>query len=297
MSAYVDGVLKGSTTATFTGNFSSANPFILGNYTSGSYYYNGYMDEVAIWSRSLAANEVAQLYQRGASRIKFQVQSCSTAAACATSPGWVGPDGTSATYFSELNNNSPQMYPFNSLFQASLSGLPNLTFANYTNAPSTNRYFQYRAYFESDQATTTLMPEVKSVAVGPTHYDSSSPSVVAKTGVSFNNLSSILQILGANGCSGGSGVLYNLGVGASAASATWYWYNIGTSTWSPASGTAVTASSYAAINSGLSTFGSSVGTGAGTAPGNQTVYLQMFLSSPTGTTPCEIQSLQLMGGY
>jgi len=46
---------------------SSSTPFVIGRlaYDSGSEYFHGSIDEVAIWDRALDADEVAQLYENG----------------------------------------------------------------------------------------------------------------------------------------------------------------------------------------------------------------------------------------
>ena len=246
-------------------------------------YFSGSIDEVALWNKALNTTEVKQLYQRGSSRLKFQVRSCSDNTCTTGSPTWQGPDGTSATYFSELDNMSTQAATPSGTVNATL---PSMTLNTYTSPVGTNRYFQYRTIFESDSSTTTLMPELKSVTVGPNHYDTSAPTVISKTGVSYYSLSSVVQTLGTNGC--GSGVLYNLGVGASYSTATWYWWN-GTA-WASAGGTTATATTYANLtassNAAITAFASTAGIGTGT------VYFKAFLQS-SGTSACELKNLEL----
>jgi hypothetical protein len=99
---------------------------------------NGRMDEAALWNRALSTEEVSDLYRRGANRLLFQVRSCDDSVCSGES--FIGPDGTSATYYTEEMN-------------ASL-GLPTLSL---TNVPD-NRFFQYRTMFESSSAT--LSPEL-----------------------------------------------------------------------------------------------------------------------------------------
>jgi hypothetical protein len=61
---YVDGALKNSETRAFTGNFSSTRPLQMGHYLT-SYYYNGLLDEVAVYKRALSAGEIAGHYSAG----------------------------------------------------------------------------------------------------------------------------------------------------------------------------------------------------------------------------------------
>jgi hypothetical protein len=249
------------------------------NYSGFVSYFNGSLDEVGIWNRSLSATEVQQLYQRGASRVKFQVQSC-TQANCSDGT-WQGPDGTSTSYYSEFDNTSTYNQATNSPSGTVNAGLPSMTFANFaTPTPAPNRYFQYRAILESDSASTTLMPEVKSIAIGPNHYDPSSPSIVGKIGVTVPILSAFTQTLGANGCASAT---YNLGIGSSVASAIWYYWT--GSAWSVAGGATATSSAATAISANLSSF---------PVIGSDTVYFKAFLNS-NGSTPCELSAVQLNG--
>ena len=276
---YVDGVAD-RTVFTPTISAVSTNA-ILGAWNSGSNNrFTGKIDEVAVWNKVLNATEIQQLYQRGASRLKFQVRSCSDSACTTGSPTFKCPDGTSATFFSELFNMSTQSLTPSGTVNATL---PSMALPNYTSPVSSNRYFQYRTIFESDASTLALMPELKSVTIGPTHYDSSAPSVISKAGVSYDSLSNAIQTLGANACS--SGVLYNLGVGVTYSSATWYWWN--GSTWVSVTSPGVAqANDAATIASHANTFGAQAGAG--------TLYFKAYLQS-SGTSACELQNFELDG--
>ena len=254
-------------------------------------YFSGLIDEVAIWSRPLALGEVQQLYQRGAARIKFQVRSCSVATCSGVS--WQGPDGTNGTYFSELENNSAYNTTTNLPSGSVEASLPVLTFASYASpTPAPNRYFQYRAILESDTSTAALMPQVKSISIAPTHYDPTSPTVVGDMGVKISTLTSFAQTLGGGGC---SSVVYNLGVGNTASSASWYWWNsavgpncssAGTGAWCPAGGTTATANSATVVNTNVGAFSAFMTLGS--------AYFKAFLIS-NGTTPCQLKNVQLNG--
>jgi hypothetical protein len=239
---------------------------------AGSPGLSAYMDEVAFWHRKLNANEVKQLYQRGASRVKFQVRTCNDDACSGES--WQGPDGTSSTYFSELNNNTSPLTTNGTVKPT----LPLMTFSNFTSPPSDNQYFQYRLLLESDSATTTLMPEIQSVTVGPIHYDSSSPSIYRNDAIKFSEISSFSESLGANGCPGGIG--YNLSLDKT----NWKYWN-GTA-WVPANGTSAQSNSKAVIAANATTFGTQVGKGE--------VYVKAYLKS-NGTQLCELDDISLSG--
>jgi trimeric autotransporter adhesin len=155
-----------STTYTYTGtygatgvNINGTNIKIGSRYAGDNWFFNGDIDEYAIWTRALSSAEILQLYRRGANRLRFQVRSC-TSATCADNPAFLGPDGTSATFFSELYNNSSQLNRNgNPLVSTAL-----MMFSNFTslNIPS-NQYFQYRATLQTDNVTYS--PDITTVRV------------------------------------------------------------------------------------------------------------------------------------
>ncbi|MBN1888707.1 MAG: DUF11 domain-containing protein [Thermoflexales bacterium] len=110
-------------------------------------YFSGELDEVAVYSRTLSASEVSDHYLRGALRLGFQVRSCDDTG-CTGEP-FTGPGGSEQTLYSELSN-------------AGL-GLPAVAL----DAIPSNRYFQYRAVFSSDEPAYS--PELRRVSVGPDH--------------------------------------------------------------------------------------------------------------------------------
>ena len=60
---YIDGVLVDNDTQTFSNT--SYTGFDVGRYISGSIYFNGRIDELAIWKRGLNSSEVSELYNSG----------------------------------------------------------------------------------------------------------------------------------------------------------------------------------------------------------------------------------------
>jgi hypothetical protein len=181
-SIYVDGRLDANSTTNWTFSASNSEAVEIGRYKNASFStvnFPGLIDEVAIWSRALNADEVKQLYRRGANRIKHQVRTCITAD-CSDNPTWVGPDNTNGTYFSELNNYSNYNYDLGTCAGTSMMrGSPSLLFSCFTNSLSnlsSQRYFQYRAILESDDVSTNCnygagatwcSPELRSVEVKP----------------------------------------------------------------------------------------------------------------------------------
>ena len=267
---YIDGIFCGTAAyRTPTGTFLLS--------VNSSYFWAGYIDEAAIWSRVLSATEIQQLYQRGVSRAKFQIRSC-TLANCSDG-SWKGPDGTAYTFFSELNNTATQsVTPSGNL----LATAPNIVFPSaYTSPIAAGRYVQYRMVLESDTATTTFMPEVRSVSIGPTHYDSTSPYLTTITSVPFANLMNMLDTATIT-CPGG--VTYNI----SPDNTTWYWWN-GSAWVATVNGKDPTTSNSATV----------LNTGAPNpislyqkAP--KFMYVRAFLKS-NGSTACSLTNFQING--
>jgi hypothetical protein len=292
---YVNGVLDSQTTKSGTIR-AETGPLYIGYYNGdawGTGYYSGSLDEFAIWNRTLSAAEVRQLYRRGANQIRYQVRTCASNdcsdQSSTTNLGWKGPDNTAGSYFSELYNTTS-----NVLGGAALTGLPTMNFSNFGSLSlSTNRYFQYRAILESDDANDSCTygssvipcsPELQSVSIGPDHYNASSPTISNNSGEAFDTLSSFAQTLGANGCA--SGVTYNV----SRDNSTWYWWNAGSNAgsgaWATANGTTAQSNAATVMSSNAASFATQVGTG--------TVYFKAFLNS-TGSAACELDNVQAAG--
>jgi len=291
VSIYLNGVYE-SQVAAGAAPVASTSNLLIGNSPVAAHFFNGAIDEVAVWSRALDPKEVLQLYRRGANRIKHQVRIC-TAADCsddASGAHWKGPDGTNQTYFSELNNNTSALDGTGDVMKSP----PSMLFSDFTSPVGTSRYFQYRAILESDDSgtgcdygsgATWCSPELRSVAVDPLHYDSSSPTIVGHTGVSFGSLVKLMETLGAS-CP--AGISYNLGIGADYSSATWYWWdataNAGAGGWGATNGTVTESNDAATINAHAAAFSPTLGVGV--------VYFKAFLKS-SGSSKCELDHLSL----
>jgi hypothetical protein len=283
---FLDGVSQGTATnagcaGTITPNLVAIGSdlnWLESNYdpNAGGSYFAGSIDEVAVWNRVLSSTEVSQLYRRGANRIKYQVKTC-TAVDCSDNPTWTGPDGTNQTYFSELNNNVVQNDGGDlTSSDAVQNTAAKMLFANFPSlALASHRYFQYRAMFASDSASSTLVPSVQSMAGSP-HYSALAPTIFATAGTSFTKLTSFSAVLGGNGCSAGMGfVLSNDG-------STWQYYTAGA--WSASNSSYAQSSTASTINTNTSTF----------PKGSGTVYVKAILNS-NGNTACEIDSITIGG--
>ncbi len=267
---YADGLLVSSDSGTLIPP--SQIGILLSGLGQGGWF--GGIDEMAIWTRELAPGEVAQVYRRGASRLKFQVRSC-TDAACA-GVNWVGPDGTANSYYSELNNNTAAMGSNGRV----LPGLPKMRFSDFSGGLVAVRYFQYRAILESDEPTSALGPELKSVTLGPTLFDSSSPAVIGVTGPAFSALRSFSESIGPGGCPGG--VVYNLALDPAGPWKFWNGFS-----WSGSDGTAAQANAASVVSAHLSRFIPDVGAGS--------IYFKAYLQS-SGSAACELDNVHLEGG-
>ena len=151
---YVDGVLQATgvvSSSTLTNDavvnvgFAAASPDEIGFHNT---YFDGRMDELALFDRSLSPSEIQSLYLRGALQLRFQARTCGLSN-CSDGGAFVGPDGTAGTFYSEASNLSVE------LPEVSLQGL------------SVQRYFQYQA------SLTTLngahWPRLERVEIGPSH--------------------------------------------------------------------------------------------------------------------------------
>ncbi|MEK6984156.1 MAG: LamG-like jellyroll fold domain-containing protein [Nanoarchaeota archaeon] len=145
ISVYVNGILDKAVTPTGT-YADDTTIFTIGAMTTAASPFNGQIDEVAIWNRTLSSAEVLNLYKRGALRLNLSVRSCND-------------DACADETFSEPLDNSTK------------------TRLNKTITPN-NRYFQYRASYSSENRT--FSPELYNVTI---HYGDRTPPVV---NTSFN---------------------------------------------------------------------------------------------------------------
>ena len=114
---YLDGTFKASGFVIGEIN-NGTGELTIGKSIYNSAEFNGTIDEVAIWNRSLSESEIVNLYKRGALRLNLSVRSCDDSVCSGESWSDVG------------NNTSPQ--------SLSVSG---------------NQYFQYNFEFNSNSTT------------------------------------------------------------------------------------------------------------------------------------------------
>jgi hypothetical protein len=125
---YVNGVLEGSANRGGTMLTSTSNVNI-GRRTSNDRFFNGKIDEVAIFNRALSAQEVEDIYKRGVLKFGLSVRSCDDS-------------NCSGEAWTDLGY--------------SLTSPQNLTVVD-------NQYFQYKFDFETDD--TDFTPQLYDVTV------------------------------------------------------------------------------------------------------------------------------------
>ncbi|MFH1641356.1 MAG: LamG-like jellyroll fold domain-containing protein, partial [Nanoarchaeota archaeon] len=139
VTGYSNGVKSESESHSVTGTLDSSENFYIGEMLQGNPgstshlgYFKGLIDEVAIWNRTLSADEILNIYRRGVLRLNLSARSCNDSVC----------DGES---FTNLGSNH------------TLTNLSNLTF---------NQYFQYKFNFETDDANYTPELTTNSVTIG-----------------------------------------------------------------------------------------------------------------------------------
>ncbi len=147
MHVYANGNRIDTGSIAAVGSVSSSRQLTIGSHDNTMHQFWGRIEEVSIWRRALSAAEVDNLYRRGALAIRYQVRTCSTPD-CAEDGPFIGPDGTSATFYSERTNETGGMPVFD------LTQNPSLT---------ANRYFQWKAFFQT--ADIDISPELSGMIV------------------------------------------------------------------------------------------------------------------------------------
>jgi hypothetical protein len=126
---YVNGVQERAVVYNGAIGSTDTSALLLGRrLSSPSYWWNGRMDEVAIYNTALGATEILNHYKRGILNLRLQARSCDDAACVGES--W-------SSYYTTPGPNALSQ--------------PN------------NRYFQYQAFFETENSTYT--GEMQSVSI------------------------------------------------------------------------------------------------------------------------------------
>jgi len=154
MTGYKNGI-PDDTPATFTGSFESDDHIIIGQTYSNydTYMFNGTIDEVAIWNRTLSADEVLNIYKRGALSLNFSARSCN-----------------------DTICDTEVMVPFGG----------NITYTNISLLNNT-QYFQYQLNYEADD--TDYSPEISLDSVTVAYEPINNPPNV--TNVTITSTSSL----------------------------------------------------------------------------------------------------------
>lgn len=152
---YINGVQKGSYSFSAASYNNKASNTKIGSSGFGDgYLFNGDIDEVAIWNRTLSVNEIKDIYQRGAAKLNLSVKSCDDSLCDGES--WIN-----------LGNNltSPQ----------------NLSISN-------NSYFQYKFDFSTDNSSYT--PKLYNISIDYNLLDTILPQLTLNKPENNKNISS-----------------------------------------------------------------------------------------------------------
>lgn len=227
--------------------------------------FQGSIDELSVWNRVItdgsgsSHEEVQNLYRRGISRVRHQLRFCDDDQCDGET--WIGPDGTTDSFFSELNN--------------AAAGTPVMTFGS----PQTTRYIQYRSVLETDSALAVNHPELKTVSLPKTGYETEGSGIVTD-GTAYKTFTSFTETLGAGGCT--SGVRYQI---STSPIGPWYYWN--NTIWTLGldytdTNTVDELNDPIAINQLHSQFGQG------------TMYFNVLLMS-SGASVCELESFEIQG--
>lgn len=142
---FINGVSVGTMVMSGTRDKDLVDNLVFGQYGGGSGgAFKGDLDEIAIWSRVLSVSEIQNLYQRGKIRFQYQVRSCQKSDC--SDGSFVGPQGSSSDYFTEL-----------------FSGTTSATRFDLRWLQLTGPYFQYRVTPVVDDSA--LSPQLDRVRV------------------------------------------------------------------------------------------------------------------------------------
>ncbi|MFH1286557.1 MAG: LamG domain-containing protein [Candidatus Magasanikbacteria bacterium] len=217
-------------------------------------YFNGFIDEFALWNRTLSATEMKHMYLRGALDLKFQVRSCDDGA-CDTE-AFVGPGGSTSTYYSEEDGTTLSS-PVTKILDSILD----------------NRYFQYKAFLES--SSSTVSPELKSISVSPSHFYAGGVSISNVVGQAYTTLDDFTETLG----SGNQGnVFYQL-----SKNGTDFYFNT-SSVWTLTTSTP-DRNPASVIATNISTFNNVIG--------SSTLFFKAFLTS-NGSEEVQLDTISLL---
>ncbi|NQU17898.1 MAG: Ig-like domain-containing protein [Candidatus Saganbacteria bacterium] len=229
---FLDGELKQTSTAMLDPKDTNKG-WLIGNVNHGAFgsygHFDGLIDEAAIFNRALSSAEVLSFFNRGVLRQKYQVRSGS---ANPPTGDFVGPDGTTSSFYSELDSNNSGLTPPSDI---SLSNV------------SDNRYFQYKAYLDRDDSSYNT--ELSSVSIGPNHYSPNDPTILPMTTdyQGFQTIASVSEEATKNG----GEIKYVL---SNDQGSSWLWYNSSNTTWETSVGTYAQANATAEINSNIIEF-------------------------------------------
>lgn len=247
---------------TIAGNFGGAIP----------QFFNGSIDEVAIFNQKLTPLQMSELYQ--VNRVKFRARSCTTSN-CSDDPtgaNWVGPDGTNKTYFTNSNNATSSQSSGTMTFSSCTGCTGGLSLGG-------KRYAQYQVVLESmDDTGSFTPPQLSLVTLGPN--TTRAPTLITGTGVSYTTLLGFSVTYGSGGCLLGA----RFDITNDTSQTNWYSWN--GSSWALNTTGFLGANLASTVDSNIGSFVTQRGTG--------TLYVRAYLTSDgtVASGQCEIKEIQ-----
>ena len=146
MQNYLNGVTDGSSCAQTGGVTYNTKPVVIGRESEAAgadYDFEGVIDELAIWNRSLSADEILDIYNAGKLELNLSVHSCDDATCdgeeniwdetCTNSPCIISDTVSNAQYFQyKANFNTEDVSYSPELYNVSIYNLDNVIDYNIT---------------------------------------------------------------------------------------------------------------------------------------------------------------------
>ncbi|MFA5795509.1 MAG: LamG-like jellyroll fold domain-containing protein, partial [Candidatus Brocadiia bacterium] len=206
--------------------YNGSDALWIGSDQEGEWYFNGQIDEVAVYRRPLQSNEILSRYQKGITSLKLRV-SVKDGGGYGS---WVGPYNNDGTYFTIGSNEA-------------ISGTSGLV----------GRAIKYRAYFET--ANPLYPPRFDLLKLThQSYYSNQSPWVrIADTkGWAYSGLAGFIETRGSSSATGDN-IRYQISHPDYPTTNKWYWYNTGTPAWEEATSSAMS-STATTVNANIYTF-------------------------------------------
>jgi hypothetical protein len=228
-----------------------------GGGTANAGFFDGGLDELAVFRRQLTSAEIQKMYKRGLYRLDLQVRACSDAT-CSTNPVWVGPDGGTGSRF----------YTYFKQDGSVIDDLPILGVAS-------TRYLQYQATFNSPD--TIISPKLNSVGISTVSQGNPTVQLVVSA-KPYTSLATFSEVVESDHV---GDVKYQLSPNGS----DWYYFTGGA--WTATSGGFSESNFASTINANAASFTSVTGTGS--------LYFRAYLNKNPGSGFIRLRGVTVTG--